>query len=177
MLVLLSLTALASWPESCVLPEATAPGTREARPTVFLVAGHGTATNHGNTGVEGQREGDVTLALATDLADRLTPRFTIVQGREKDETPSYDTRLVRLTASGAPLMIGPAPTVKCCAMTRSQASRCCSTRGSPLAPSAVSSRAISPRPSLPRASFPTRRGTASSTTPTTCPACTSTAAA
>lgn len=74
-------------------------------PSVMLSAGHGAPGNDGNLGVHGQREADVTLELALDLALRLAPDVRIRQARDRGERPSYEERLLRLQYAPVQAMV------------------------------------------------------------------------
>jgi N-acetylmuramoyl-L-alanine amidase len=77
------------------------------RPGVFVVAGHGTGRNHGNTGCLCQLEEQFTLEVADDLARRLeaTGIFEITRARTGTARPSYASRSAHLARSGADLML------------------------------------------------------------------------
>lgn len=104
--VLLFGAAFGGWPEDPTLrPLSMEVPACFGRPTVMISAGHGAPDNHGNTGVWGQREEDVTLALADDLAERLSPHVDVVLARSGDERPTYDARIAKLHASGADWLV------------------------------------------------------------------------
>ena len=86
------------------LPQRPAVGPRK---TVMLSAGHGTGSNIGNVGVHGQLEQDTTLALATELAERLRSldRFDVVLAREGAERPSYAQRVEEAERLGVDVLV------------------------------------------------------------------------
>lgn len=106
-MVIAFLTSLALGFPGCELPVDAVASVPTDPLSVFLIAGHGNGGRDGNTGVFGQKESEVTLdiALRLELALEATADFEVSLGRAANERPSYDTRLERLVASGALLMI------------------------------------------------------------------------
>lgn len=99
----------APWPASTesltVLPS---PSTIPARPfRLFLDAGHGEPTNSGNQSAACEAEQDTMLAIADDLAARLSasPHLQIQRSRSGDARPVYSDRIKQAEAWPADLIL------------------------------------------------------------------------
>lgn len=99
------------WPDPALelltLPVPPADTAQATRPRIFVVAGHGSAGNIGNTGVRCQQEQDFTLRVADALAAYLdeTGWFEVRRARKGDERPAYSSRKAAAEAWSADALV------------------------------------------------------------------------